>query len=386
MLTRRGKAIVGLSALLVLVGRLLGVTELFGLAVAGFAVVAIGCVRVRSSRLRLSLTAWVHPPAMSVGDPALLELEVLNNGTVAASAGHLLLIPTDEEGPWVEVPRLVPDERASVSLRLSTSRRGRQEVTGFDAMLGDSLGVAQRRLASVGPTRYGVRPPSEVLASALPAAARRPSAELSDPGGFSHLRPYVPGDDLRRVHWPTTARVGDLVVRERGERETEPRGGVTVVLVTRCSTDTDGADFEAAVTAAASVLTAAAAEGPFRLVVRGGRDTGEARGAQHLDESLEALVDARPSRFGGAGLLPPGADDEAVVVVATTRDESFVEAEFGVPASGLVGDDQMLVLICTAADCNDVKLLGRRIVAVHLANGYTLAEMWASEPGAVVTV
>ncbi len=219
MLTRRGRVALVLALALLIAGRILGVTELFGLAAAAAAVVGLGIARVRAPRLRVSLSAQVAPPVISAGDLAALEVAIENSGTVPTPAGRLQLVPAGGgEGPLIEVPRLVPGERATVSLRLPTERRGRHEVTGFDAVLVDAVGTARRRVTGLGATRFGVRPVVEALSAALPAGGggaeletTRSSAERLR-SGASLLRPYMAGDDLRRVHWPTTARIGDIMV------------------------------------------------------------------------------------------------------------------------------------------------------------------------------
>ena len=65
---------------------------------------------------------------------------------------------------------------------------------------------------------------------------------------FHSLRPYVIGDDLRRVHWPTTARRDELTVRQD---ERHQQGRTTVMLDVRRAVH-DEASFERAVSATAS--------------------------------------------------------------------------------------------------------------------------------------
>jgi uncharacterized protein (DUF58 family) len=100
---------------------------------------------------------------------------------------------------------------------------------------------------------------------------------------FHALREYVPGDDLRHIHWRATARVGTLMVRELVDVSL-PR--TTVILDARpasyqpggeaAGTPTalgeDGSElFEAAVDAAASVAVAAARHGfPVRVLTTAG--------------------------------------------------------------------------------------------------------------------
>jgi hypothetical protein len=85
----------------------------------------------------------------------------------------------------------------------------------------------------------------------------RMKANAQNGSEFHSQREYAPGDDLRRINWKTTARFGDLIVRETAQ---EGIRHCTVVLDTMA----DGYDedaFERAVTAAASVVATAAAAG-----------------------------------------------------------------------------------------------------------------------------
>ena len=69
---------------------------------------------------------------------------------------------------------------------------------------------------------------------------------------FFGLREYEVGDDLRRVHWRSTARTGELMLRQ-DEMPWEARS--TILLDTRPSTH-HGESFERAVEIAASLATA----------------------------------------------------------------------------------------------------------------------------------
>ncbi len=79
------------------------------------------------------------------------------------------------------------------------------------------------------------------------------------------------GDDLRRVHWPSTARRDELTVRQD---ERHQQGRTTVLLDVRRAVHTD-VSFERAVSAAASLLVAATVRGDeVRLVATDGTDSG----------------------------------------------------------------------------------------------------------------
>ena len=97
------------------------------------------------------------------------------------------------------------------------------------------------------------------------------------------------GDDLRRVHWPSTAHADELQVRRDEERW---QGHLTVLLDTR-SGRLDPADFERAVSAAAGIVDAVTVSGDrIRLTTAAGADSGmvdAVRTGQGLLEEL-ALV------------------------------------------------------------------------------------------------
>src|SRR5207245_397722 len=61
------------------------------------------------------------------------------------------------------------------------------------------------------------------------AGADHPTA-LGSGEDFYALRAYQVGDDLRRVHWPSTARLDELMIRQQ---EMPWQGRATVVLDVR---------------------------------------------------------------------------------------------------------------------------------------------------------
>jgi uncharacterized protein (DUF58 family) len=399
VLTRRGKVVLVLAFVLLVAGRILGVTELFGLAAAAVVVVAVGVTRARAPRLRVTLSGQVAPPVIAAGDLAALEVAIENSGTVPTPAGRLQLVPAGgADGPLIEVPRLVPGERASVSLRLPTERRGRHEVTGFDAVLVDALGTARRRITGLGPTRFGVRPVVEALSATLPAGGGGAELETTRSSadrlrsGASLLRPYVPGDDLRRVHWPTTARIGDIMVREGGDRERQATSGITVLLSASILGSGDqgveGERFEHAVCITASLLTAAAREGTFRLVIPGAVDSGDGTGARHLDAALEALTDVRASPVGRAKPHPPAVqrsavEERVVIVVVATASESALPVLLGGELEAFVPVSSPVVVICAGAPESSLEATSRRRLVVRSAVGDSLEELWTAGEAAL---
>jgi hypothetical protein len=82
------------------------------------------------------------------------------------------------------------------------------------------------------------------------------------------LREYVPGDDLRRLHWATSARTGTLMIREDADPALPH---LAVVLDDNALAYDDPHDFEDAVEVAASLVSAAVESGhPVRLLTSSG--------------------------------------------------------------------------------------------------------------------
>jgi uncharacterized protein (DUF58 family) len=307
VLTRRGKVAISAFFFLVVAGRILGVTELWGIATAIGVLVLVSFVRVRVSRVRASITSRLSPEVIEAGQPTVLELFVENTGLGPTPGGRLQLLPSGGGRHRIVVPRLAPSERATVTIGLDSTRRGRHGITGYDVILVDGLGLAAERVTSTGSIGYLVRPRTEELPRTLPLSAGggRESTQSSAERlltGFSNLRGYVEGDDLRRVHWRTTARVGELMVREGGDPDSANRSGTTIVLGTkRGASDA----FERAVEVASSLVVAAAHEGRVRLITTDGYDSDAATGAAHLDAiglelaTIQPTAPSAPRRRGG---------------------------------------------------------------------------------------
>ncbi len=163
--------------------------------------------------------------------------------------------------------RLRRDRRAfRATYVLENVPRGRYAVADAEVALEDPLGL--ERFATTVPASGAlvVYPRLVVLdvlfseSGALLRDGRR--LLLRRPSGFDlhSVRAYEQGESLRKVHWPTTARRGQLMVKEL---EDAPRDEVAVLLDARGATVGGGFDtsFDAQVRAAGSILQSHAARG-----------------------------------------------------------------------------------------------------------------------------
>lgn len=104
--------------------------------------------------------------------------------------------------------------------------------------------------------------------SIVALAALRPQPErgrelAADPFTFREMRPHQPGEDLRRVHWPTSARRNALMVREPERMRAEYIAPLRMLFDARLSVHENS--LEVALSIAASIVVATT--GPFIATV-----------------------------------------------------------------------------------------------------------------------
>jgi uncharacterized protein (DUF58 family) len=153
---------------------------------------------------------------------------------------------------------------------------------------------------------------------------------LQRPSGFDvhSVREYVEGDSLRKVHWRSTARRGQLMVKEL---EDSPRDELAVVLDADAASVV-GESFDVAVRAAGSLLQAYARRGRRAVFVVGGETLhvqrvhaeGDWRRALELLAAVEADGDLPAERLLG-GDRNPAALALGLIVVTSRLPAGLVE-------------------------------------------------------------
>jgi uncharacterized protein (DUF58 family) len=263
-LTTRGLGLLAAAAALLGTGFAFGYPELTLLGTA--AAVAVGWALGHAAwRPRLDVTRVADPDRVIRGEASTVTLTVRNTSRLRVTS---LLAEDRCGGRAVPVPllRLRPQRDTSVSYPVPTQRRGVVPIGPLRVARRDPLGLVDAARSHGDPARVWVHPRVYPL-TAVPAGIARSLDGRVDrvPHGsitFDTLREYVVGDELRRVHWRTSARVGELMVREHLDTSL-PR--VVVLLDDRPTAHPDLADgiaetFESACEAAASVIAAAVRE------------------------------------------------------------------------------------------------------------------------------
>jgi uncharacterized protein (DUF58 family) len=294
VLTRKGWAALAAAGAFVVGGRSLGAPELYVLgAVVGVLVVA-AVVYLRSSPLSIEVVRELHPPRVHAGTPSRIDLRVRNRGRRRSPVLQLRDAVSGTRGANLLVPPLPPSGEARAAYRLPTERRGILTVGPLDVMLTDPFGLASVAMQASGvseltvyPHVDDIRPVPQTSGNDPMAGAEHPNALGRNGEDFYALRQYVVGDDLRRVHWPSTARHDELMVRQD---ELPWQGRATVLADVRASANTVES-LELTISAAASLVTAGAKRQDLvRLVATDGSDSGFAAGHAHVEAILEHLA------------------------------------------------------------------------------------------------
>ncbi|MCB1004351.1 MAG: DUF58 domain-containing protein [Acidimicrobiales bacterium] len=294
MLTRTGWLAAAGAACLLFVGRLLALDEAF-LAGATIAVLVVLCaLGVALVRIRLDVARDLHPARVHAGTSSSVDLQVRNRGRRRTPVLTLVDRVSGTRGAHLAVAPLEREAVTGASYELPTEHRGLLEVGPLEVLVTDPFGLAQARVQVSGVTTLTVYPavdgvpPVPMSSGTDPHAGRDQRSNLSPAGEeFFALLEYVVGDDLRRVHWASTARRDHLLVRQD---ELPWQGRATIFLDTRAGYRPAEA-IEPAVRAAASLVHAGRRRNQqLRLVTADGTDSGFSGSHAQIEAIMERLA------------------------------------------------------------------------------------------------
>lgn len=305
-LTTRGWAVVIGTLGLYGAGRALGTVELSMLAAAGLVALVVGAVTVFVGRPEVSAGRTLRPRRLYAGAGALAEIELENRGRRRTTVLAVIDGFSGRREARFAVPPLLPGETGRGAYRVPTARRGIFEIGPLRVAVTDALGLIRRTVQSDPQERVTVYPRVESVSSLpmtvgrdLVGGAVNDFSRARSGMEFHSLREYAVGDDLRHVHWRSTARTGELMIREH---DVPWQTRATLLLDTRSERYTPAA-FERAVEAAASVATALhQRRSILRLVTTGGVDTGFGSGHEHYEAIMERLAVADTEAGEGGNL------------------------------------------------------------------------------------
>ncbi len=257
-------------------------------------------------RTNVRVDLGLEPERVMAGESAAASVLVTNTATRR-------LLPTTLEVPVGSavhrygIGSLAAGAGNEETFTIRTERRGVIPVGPATTRRGDPLGIFSRDVTWTPVREVLVRPPLLPLES-LGAGLLRDLEGVSTDAvsqsdlAFHALREYVPGDDLRHIHWRSSAKVmastgeSSLLVRQYLDTR---RSHATLVVEDRLAAWPDPADFETAMAVAASIAVRAILDEFEVSFVCGQQASSGADGHLALDSVCRA-------DFGAEGLVNTG--------------------------------------------------------------------------------
>lgn len=207
---------------------------------------------LRSATYRVTLE--LASARVQVGEPAVGRL-IVHNAATRRAPGTRVQLPVGHARPEFPIPRLAPGDEHDELFTIPTQRRAVLTLGPVTSVRSDPLDLLRRRVTWTEPSELFVHPRVLPLDGDTTGILRDleglPTRDLADDDvSFHALREYVPGDDLRYVHWRSTARVGSLMIRQF---EQTRRSHMVIALSTRSDEYVGDEEFELAVSVAGSI-------------------------------------------------------------------------------------------------------------------------------------
>ena len=340
-LTTRGASFAGCGVVLVAAGILLGQHDVTRVGILLLALTVIALVRVRRHGLHLDVVRTATPSRVAIDERAVVTVRIRN---IEAAPSPVVMAEESidyalGDRPRFVLPSLRPGDVQEVQYTVRSHTRGVHRIGPLGVRVRDPFGLTLRTAAVSGDAEIVVLPKVVPLPQ-----GRSLGSGIGSEGSIPHMvalhgeddqtvREYRDGDDLRRIHWPATARTGELMVRQE-DRPAKRRA--VVVLDTRAvghGGSGRSSSLEWCVTTAASVTAHVVDAGyAVHLLTADPRaDTGV-----HHDEALQDALEtlARVGLGGEDGL-------RAVLHAANTLTS---QGGLVVYVGGPVGDDDARTL------------------------------------------
>lgn len=236
--TTRASCLIAAGATALLCGLLLGELDLVRAGVLALAIPFAAALVVYRSRVRISNRRSAEPNRASAGDAVAIHLAVTNRSLLRT--GALMLedqLPEQLTGrARFVVAGLAGREVRTVSYRMPGLPRGRYRAGPLRIRLTDPFRMVDVTRSFTATSEFVVTP----IVDPLPSVEPPRSYDIGDNAGSHSIgthgaddastREYRTGDDLRKIHWRSTARTGALMVRQE---ERPWQGQSTLLLDTR---------------------------------------------------------------------------------------------------------------------------------------------------------
>jgi uncharacterized protein (DUF58 family) len=305
----------------------------------------------RSMLRRLSVLRRV-PAYVFAGELLVIDYGLENGRRWYAALALFLedsLVPVDRavSGAATLTPRVffarVPGrDRARIQWECTSPRRGRYRFRDLDVGTRSPFGIVEHRVTISLPDQIVVYPKIGHLTRRWFLMQRQATenrrGQRHDRSAhqmeYHGLRDYRSGDSPRWIHWRTSARRGELMVKEFEQQNEQDLAILIDPWLPRTKATAEQREAVEQAISFAGTICLETCRHPGRRLVLGW--TGPAPGVRHgpasvklLHELLEQLAVLRPASEGGLAelfdILPPVVLREAVLIIISTRPQNLLE-------------------------------------------------------------
>lgn len=337
--TLRGRLFISLGVALVITGIGLGMVDLTRIGVLLLILPALTGFITHRHSLTFGVARRAIPARVQIDQPATVELCVSNPSRTRSPviAAEEILDYSLGDRPRVVIPSLRRGQSHTLRYEVRSHIRGRHRLGPLALSVSDPFGLTDRAVTMQTTAELVVLPRVVTLGTSSTGAHG-----VGSEGTIPHMvalhgeddisvRDYRDGDDLRRVHWPATARIGSLMVRQE-DRPAMKRAIVLLDSRESVHGPSISPSLEWAVTMAASVVSHTERQGYAVHLVTASPDPSIGQETTRTATSLEALA-----------LVTPGPEESLSGVLHT--------------AGGSIGAGGLIVAIVGACSDDDARAI-----------------------------
>ena len=316
VVTPFGWAVLAIMVAAWVIGCQLGWREAMLLAAACLLLIVMSLVFL-IGRGTLQVSVLLQPRRVSVGAPAAGQVSVTNVSPRRMWPIRLELRVGAAVARF-NLPALPGGRHHDELFVIPTTRRAVVPVGPARTVRGDPLGLMRREVAWTGVTELFVHPRIvglDPLSSGLlrDLVGQSSNAVSMSDLAFHALRDYAAGDDRRYIHWRSSARTGQLMVRQFVDTR---RIHATVVVDGRPASYASEEEFELALSAAGSIAVRAVQDEQQASIIAAREAVADGNIQQILDALTRAdfADDADLATLAG-GVLRTAPDTSLAVLI-----------------------------------------------------------------------
>ncbi|KQM15873.1 hypothetical protein ASF83_08105 [Plantibacter sp. Leaf171] len=251
-----GWVVLGIGVVATVAGFILGWAELVFLGFVPLAAI-LASVAYLFGRSTFRISIHLNPSRVTVGERAIGQVLIANPGGRATTPTRLE-VPVGYGLAEFAIPAIPKDGEHEELFAVPTNRRAVIPAGPAVSVRGDQLGLLRREVRWTEPVELFVHPETTRLHPTAAGLIRDLEGLVTktitnNDISFHALRGYVAGDDRRYIHWKSSAKTGQLMVRQFEETR---RSQLTIVMTTDSRYYADDEDeFELAVSLTASIAT-----------------------------------------------------------------------------------------------------------------------------------